>query len=111
MKAVIVAYARPPFHFARKGALSTPRPEDLLATAIRGALAQAPVTHDAIEDVIAGCAYPEGPQGNNIARIAASMAGLPNSVSAMTVNRFCGSSMTAVHLAAARIDAGIGGGH
>src|SRR3989344_5852424 len=108
MKAVIVAYARTPFHFARKGALSTTRPEDLLATAIRGALAQAPVPHDAIEDVIAGCAYPEGPQGNNIARIAASMAGLPNSVSAMTVNRFCGSSMTAVHLAAAQIDAGIG---
>ena len=108
MKAVIVAYARTPFHFARKGALAATRPEDLLATAIRGVLAKAPVPHEAIEDVIAGCAYPEGPQGNNIARIAASMAGLPNSVSAMTVNRFCGSSMTAVHLAAAQIDAGIG---
>lgn len=108
MKAVIVAHARTPFHFARKGALATTRPEDLLATAIRGVLAKAPVPLDTIEDVIAGCAYPEGPQGNNIARIAASMAGLPNSVSAMTVNRFCGSSMTAVHLAAAQIEAGIG---
>lgn len=108
MKAVIVAYARTPFHFARKGALATTRPEDLLATAIRGVLDKAPVPLDAIEDVIAGCAYPEGPQGNNIARIAASMAGLPNTVSAMTVNRFCGSSMTAVHLAAAQIEAGIG---
>ena len=108
MKAVIVAYARTPFHFARKGALAATRPEDLLATAIRGVLDKAPVPFDAIEDVIAGCAYPEGPQGNNIARIAASMAGLPNTVSAMTVNRFCGSSMTAVHLAAAQIEAGIG---
>lgn len=108
MKAVIVAYARTPFHLARKGALAATRPEDLLATAIRGVLDKAPVPFDAIEDVIAGCAYPEGPQGNNIARIAASMAGLPNTVSAMTVNRFCGSSMTAVHLAAAQIEAGIG---
>ncbi len=108
MKAVIVAYARTPFHFARKGALATTRPEDLLATAIRGVLAKAPVPFDEIEDVIAGCAYPEGPQGNNIARIAASLAGLPNTVSAMTINRFCGSSMSAVHMAAAQIEAGIG---
>lgn len=108
MNAVIVAYARTPFHFARKGALATTRPEDLLATAIRGVLAKAPVPFDEIEDVIAGCAYPEGPQGNNIARIAASLAGLPNTVSAMTVNRFCGSSMSAVHVAAAQIEAGIG---
>jgi acetyl-CoA acyltransferase len=108
MKAVIVAYARTPFHFARKGALATTRPEDLLATAIRGVLARAPVPFDEIEDVIAGCAYPEGPQGNNIARIAASLAGLPNAVSAMTINRFCGSSMSAVHVAAAQIEAGIG---
>lgn len=109
MKAVIVGYARTPFHFARKGRLAGTRPETLLASAMRGVLATAPaLPPDCLDDVIAGCAYPEGAQGNNVARIAALLAGIPTSVSAMTINRFCGSSMSALHVAAAQIEAGVG---
>jgi acetyl-CoA acyltransferase len=61
-----------------------------------------------LEDVIAGCAYPEAAQGNNIARIASLLAGLPVEIGGMTVNRFCGSSMSAIHIAAAQLDAGVG---
>jgi acetyl-CoA acyltransferase len=108
MDAFLVAYARTPFHFARKGALAQVRPDDLAATAIRGLLQRVDVDPATLEDVIAGCAYPEAAQGNNVARIAALLAGLPVEVSAMTVNRFCGSSMSAIHIAAAQLAAGLG---
>lgn len=108
MKAVIAAYARTPFHFARKGALAEVRPDTLAAQAVSGLLARTDLDPALIEDVILGCAYPEAAQGNNLARIVGLLAGLPLEVGGMTVNRFCGSSMQAVHIAAAQIEAGMG---
>src|SRR5271167_2065746 len=108
MKAVIAAYARSPQHFARKGALAQIRPDTLAAQVITGLLARTKLDPALIEDVIMGCAYPEGEQGSNIARIAALLAGLPLSVGGITVNRFCGSSMSAIHIAAGQIAIGAG---
>lgn len=108
MKALISAYARTPFHFARKGALAAVRPDTLAAELIKDLVQRTGIDPATLDDVIAGCAYPEGAQGNNIARIASLLAGLPHEVSGMTVNRFCGSSMSAVHIAAAQIEAGLG---
>lgn len=108
MKALISAYARTPFHFARKGALADMRPDTLAAHLIRAFTQQLDIDPASLEDVIAGCAYPEGPQGNNVARIASLLAGFPHSLSGMTINRFCGSSMSAVHIAVAQIEAGMG---
>lgn len=108
MKALIAAYARSPFHFAKKGRLAAVRPDELAAQVVSGLLARTGLDPATLEDVIAGCAYPEGAQGNNIARIVALRAGLPIEVGGMTVNRFCGSSMSAIHIAAAQIEAGIG---
>jgi acetyl-CoA acyltransferase len=108
MKAVIAAYARSPFHFAKKGALAGVRPDDLAAQVVRGLLARTDLDPALLEDVVLGCAYPEAAQGNNLARIVGLLAGLPQHVGGMTVNRFCGSSMQAVHIAAANIEAGIG---
>lgn len=103
----IVAAARTPIGRAPKGALRTVRPDDLLVHAIRAALAQVPTLDPAaIEDVIAGCAIPEAAQGLNVARIAALLAGLPDSVGGVTVNRFCASGLTAVAMAADRIRVG-----
>ncbi|MDM0012998.1 thiolase family protein [Variovorax sp. J22P168] len=108
MKAVIAGYARSPFHFARKGALAEVRPDTLAAQVVRGLLARTDLDPALLEDVILGCAYPESSQGNNLARIVGLLAGLPHEVAGMTVNRFCGSSMQAVHIAAAQIEAGMG---
>ncbi len=108
MKALISAYARSPFHFAKKGALAGVRPDTLAAEVVKGLLARSDLDPALLEDVIAGCAYPEAAQGNNIARIVALLAGLPQSLGGMTVNRFCGSSMSAIHIAAAQIEAGLG---
>lgn len=108
MKALISAYARSPFHFARKGALADVRPDTLAAQVVTGLLQRTGIDPASLEDVIAGCAYPESSQGNNIARIVSLLAGLPHELGGMTVNRFCGSSMSAVHIAAAQIEAGMG---
>ncbi len=108
MKAVITGYARSPFHFAKKGALAQVRPDALAAQVVRGLLARTDLDPTLLEDVILGCAYPEAAQGNNLARIVGLLAGLPQQVGGMTVNRFCGSSMQAVHIAAAQIEAGTG---
>jgi acetyl-CoA acyltransferase len=108
MKAVITGYARSPFHFARKGALAEVRPDTLAAQVVGGLLARTDLDPALIEDLILGCAYPEAAQGNNLARIVGLLAGLPQEVGGMTVNRFCGSSMQAVHIAAAQIEAGMG---
>jgi acetyl-CoA acyltransferase len=108
MKAVIAAYARSPQHFARKGALATIRPDDMAAQVVTGLLKRTKLDPALIEDLILGCAYPEGVQGSNIARIVGVLAGLPQEVGGMTVNRFCGSSMSAIQIAAAQIEAGIG---
>jgi acetyl-CoA acyltransferase len=108
MKAVISAYARSPFHFAKKGALAEVRPDTLAAGVVRGLLQRTDLDPALLEDIILGCAYPEASQGNNVARIVGLLAGLPHEVGGMTVNRFCGSSMQAVHIAAAQIEAGMG---
>lgn len=108
MKAVIAAYARSPFHFARKGRLAEVRPDTLAAQVVQGLLKRSDLDPALLEDVILGCAYPEASQGNNLARIVGLLAGLPETVGGMTVNRFCGSSMQAVHIAAAQIEAGMG---
>jgi acetyl-CoA acyltransferase len=108
MKALIAAYARSPQHFARKGALAMVRPDTMAAQVVKGLLERTKLDPALIEDVILGCAYPEGPQGSNLARIVALLAGLPLEVGGMTVNRFCGSSMSVIHIAAAQIEAGIG---
>ncbi len=108
MKAVIAGYARSPFHFAKKGALAGVRPDDLAAQVVKGLLNRTKLDPALLEDVILGCAYPEAAQGNNLARIVGLLAGLPIEVGGMTVNRFCGSSMQAVHIAVAQIEAGMG---
>lgn len=105
--AYIVAAARTPIGKAPRGALRTVRPDDLLVTAIRGALAQAPsLDPKAIEDAIIGCAIPEGEQGLNVARIGVLLSGLPNTIGGITVNRFCASGLSAVAMAADRIRVG-----
>ncbi|BAN28226.1 thiolase family protein [Caballeronia insecticola] len=108
MDAVIAGYIRTPFTFARKGALREVRPDDLAAVAISALLKQTDIDPALVEDVLMGCAYPEGAQGNNIARIAALLAGLPIETAGATINRFCGSSMYAIHMAAGQIAIGSG---
>jgi len=105
--AYIVAAARTPIGRSGRGHFRNTRPEALLIAAIRGALAQAPsLDPKAIEDAVVGCAMPEGEQGFNIARIGALLAGLPNTVGGITVNRFCASGLSAVQIAADRIRVG-----
>jgi len=105
--AYIVAATRSPIGRSHRGFFRHTRPDDLLATVIRSALAQVPALDpQAIEDVICGCAIPEGPQGLNVARIGAVLAGLPKSVGGITVNRFCASGLSAVQMAADRIRVG-----
>lgn len=108
MKALISAYARSPQTFARKGPLANIRPDDLAATVVRGLLDRHKIDPGTLEDLILGVAYPEATQGNNLARIVGLLAGLPQEVPGVTVNRFCGSSMQAIHMAAANLEAGIG---
>lgn len=105
---VIAGYARSPFHLAGKGALARVRPDDLVAQVIRGLVERAGIKPEDIEDIIMGCAFPEGEQGLNVARLVGLLADLPLSVGGMTVNRFCGSSMSAVHIAAGQIQIGAG---
>ena len=106
-EAVIVSAVRTPVGRAYKGSLRTTRPDDLAALAINQALARVPaVDPTQIDDVILGCAMPEGEQGMNVARIAALRAGLPVETSAMTINRFCSSGLQAIALAAERIRGG-----
>jgi len=105
--AYIVAATRTPIGRSHRGFFRHMRPDDLLVQALRAALTQAPTLDPAaIEDIICGCAIPEGPQGLNIARIGAVLAGLPHSVGGITVNRFCASGLSAVQMAADRIRVG-----
>ncbi|MBW6528937.1 thiolase family protein [Sphingomonas sp. RHCKR7] len=105
---VIAGYARSPFQLAGKGELARVRPDDLAAQVIRGLLAKTEVDPAAIEDIILGCAFPEGEQGLNVARLVGLLADLPLTVGGMTVNRFCGSSMSAIHIAMGQIQIGAG---
>ena len=108
-QAYIVAAKRTPIGKAPRGVFSSYRPDELLAEAIRGMLADVPkLDPAAIEEVVAGCALPEGPQGFNVARISALLAGLPHTVAGMTVNRFCASGLEAVNMAANQVRGGAG---
>jgi acetyl-CoA acyltransferase len=109
MKNVVIAgYARSPFTLANKGALTRVRPDDLAAQVVASLINRTNVRPQDIEDLIVGCAFPEGEQGFNVGRLIGLLAGLPQSVAGMTVNRFCGSSMQSIHIAAGQIqlDAG-----
>jgi acetyl-CoA acyltransferase len=105
---VICGYKRSPFHFANKGALAKVRPDNMAATVIKALIADTGAKAEDIEDILMGCAFPEAEQGFNLAKIVAQLAGLPNSVAGATVNRFCGSSMTTVQMAAGYIQMGAG---
>lgn len=105
---VIAGYVRTPFHFAGKGDLATVRPDDMAAAAVRALVQKTGVNAREIEDLILGCAFPEGEQGFNVARLVANIAELPLSVAGTTVNRFCGSSMQTIHMAAGAIQMGAG---
>lgn len=105
---VIAAYVRSPQTFAHKGALATVRPDTLASQVISGLVSKTDIDPNTVEDLIMGCAFPEGEQGFNIARLAGLMAGLPQSVAGVTVNRFCGSSMQAIHIAAGAIQMNAG---
>ena len=108
LKSVLVGFKRSPFTLARKGDLSNVRPEDILSQVINDLVLTTNVNINDIEDIIAGCAYPEGAQGNNIAKIVSFMTNMPEHVAGMTVNRWCGSSMQAIHNAAGAIATGSG---
>ncbi|MFP6870115.1 MAG: thiolase family protein [Nitrospinota bacterium] len=109
MKNVVIAgYVRSPFTIANRGELAKVRPDELAGQVIQGLMRKTGVKAEDIEDLILGCAFPEGEQGLNVARLVGFLADLPLSVSGVTVNRFCGSSMSAIHMAAGSIqmDAG-----
>ena len=106
-EAVIVSAVRTAVGKAYKGTLRAMRPDDMAAVVIREAIARVPgLKAEEVEDIILGCAMPEAEQGMNVARIAALRAGLPNSISAMTINRFCSSGLQSIAMAAERILAG-----
>lgn len=108
-EAWIVSIARTPVGKAPRGTLRNTRPDDLAATVIQEVLRRVPQVEPAeVEDVILGCAMPEGPQGSNVARIASLRAGLPVDCAAMTINRFCSSGLQAIAIAAQQIMAGFG---
>ena len=105
--AYIVAATRTPIGKSGRGYFKNTRPDDLLVAVIQSALRQVPTLDPkAIEDAVIGCSFPEGEQGMNMARIAVALAGLPNSVGGVTVNRFCASGLTAIQMAADRIRVG-----
>ena len=108
MRAVICDYVRTPFHRAHKGELAQVRPEDMLNATVSEIIARSKVNVNDIEDLMLGCAYPEGVQGLNLGRIATYLPGLPNTIPGMTTNRLCGSSMQVAHSAAGAISIGSG---
>jgi acetyl-CoA acetyltransferase family protein len=105
---VICGYKRSPFHIATKGALAKSRPDDIAATVIKALIKETGVNPGDIEDLLMGCAFPEAEQGFNLGKIVGQLAGLPDSIAGATVNRFCGSSMTTVQMAAGYIQMGAG---
>lgn len=104
MKNVVIAgYLRSPFTPAHKGALAAVRPDDLAAAVVKALIRKSGVETGDIEDLILGCAFPEAEQGMNMARLLVHLAELPLGIAGTTVNRFCGSSMQAIHIAAGAI--------
>ena len=107
-KAVIAGYSRSPFTIANKGELVSVRPEDLLSEVIKDLVSKSKINPEDIEDIIAGCAFPEGEQGFNIGKVVTYMTGMNIKTAGMTVNRWCGSSMQSIHIAAGAISMGAG---
>jgi len=107
-KAVIAGYSRSPFTPAKKGKLANVKPDDLLSDVIKNLISKSKVNPEDIEDVIIGCAFPEGEQGFNIGKIVTFLSGMNVKTAGMTVNRWCGSSMQAIHIAAGAIAMGSG---
>ena len=105
---VICGYARSAFTQASKGELRKVRPDDLAGTVIKGLIQKSGVNPEDVEDLILGCAFPEGEQGMNLARNVVFLSGLPMTTGGVTVNRFCASSMQAIHQAAGSIMSGSG---
>jgi acetyl-CoA acyltransferase len=105
---VICGYKRTAFTLANKGALAKTRSDDMAAAIIKAVIQDTGVNPDHIEDLLMGCAFPEAEQGFNVARIVCSLAGLPDRVAGVTVNRFCGSSMTTIQMAAGYAQMGAG---
>jgi acetyl-CoA acyltransferase len=109
MKNVVIAgYSRSPFTPANRGELTKVRPDELMVQVILGLLKKTNVNVEDLEDLIVGCAFPEGEQGLNVARLIGFLADLPLSVAGTTVNRFCGSSMQSIHMAAGAIQMNAG---
>ena len=107
MDIVIADAVRSAVGRAHKGSLATRRPDELAGEVIRKLMARVPQVAPAdVEDVVLGCAMPEGEQGLNVARVAALLGGLPHETSAMTINRFCSSGLQAIALAAGSIETG-----
>ena len=107
-KAVIAGYSRSPFTPAKKGELVNVKPDDLLSEVIKNLISKSKVNPEDIEDVIIGCAFPEGEQGFNIGKIVTFLSGMNVKTAGMTVNRWCGSSMQSIHIAAGAIAMGSG---
>ena len=107
-KAIIAGYSRSPFTIANKGELVSVRPEDLLSEVIKDLVSKSKINPEDIEDIIAGCAFPEGEQGFNIGKVVTYMTGMNIKTAGMTVNRWCGSSMQSIHIAAGAISMGAG---
>lgn len=105
---VIAGYARSAFAPAKKGSFARVRPDELAAEVVRALISRTGVKAEDIEDVIVGCAFPEAEQGLNVARMISLLADLPLSAAGQTVNRFCGSSMSSIHIAAGAIQMGAG---
>ena len=105
---VICGFKRSPMHFANKGDLAKVRPDDMAAEVVKALVSETGVNADDIEDLLMGCAFPEAEQGFNIAKLVVQHAELPVSIAGATVNRFCGSSMTSIHIAAGAIQMGAG---
>ena len=108
MRTVLAGYCRTPFQRAHRGLLKDTRPEDMAAAVIKATIERTSVNPEHIEDLLLGCAYPEGEQGLNLGRISTYMSGLPDTVPGMTTNRLCGSSMQVIHTAAGSIAMGSG---
>ena len=107
-KSVIAGYSRSPFTMARKGELIDIKPDIMLAEVIKNLVSKTKINPIEIEDVIVGCAFPEGEQGFNIGKLVTFLSGMDIKTSGMTVNRWCGSSMESIHIAAGKIAMGSG---
>jgi acetyl-CoA acyltransferase len=107
-KSVIAGYSRSPFTIAKKGALTDVKPDELLSEVIKDLISKTQINKKDIEDVIVGCAFPEGEQGFNIGKIVTFLSDMDVKTAGTTVNRWCGSSMEAIHIAAGKISMGAG---